>query len=103
MTEMAQPHDLFLSYHSPLSHEPGALRSCMTARLLKQAGFPPTVMTSAGDDRALVEAIRQLHHDKSLRQKMGASGKHWFVIHISFDQACSLIKKVMDHNDIPQT
>ena len=39
-------HVLFLTYHLPLSNEPGAFRPWMEARLLKRVGFDVTVITS---------------------------------------------------------
>lgn len=46
MPEEPKPRVLFLSYHLPLGHEPGAFRPWMEARLLAQAGFRVTVVTS---------------------------------------------------------
>jgi hypothetical protein len=43
---MRRPHILFLTYHLPLNHEPGAFRPWMEARLLARAGFQVTVVTS---------------------------------------------------------
>jgi glycosyltransferase involved in cell wall biosynthesis len=39
-------HALFLTYHFPLSGEPGAFRPFMEARLMKMAGYDVTVITS---------------------------------------------------------
>jgi len=44
--EVFMKHVLFLTYHLPLSNEPGAFRPWMEARLLKRAGFSVTVITS---------------------------------------------------------
>jgi len=44
--ENLMKHVLFLTYHLPLSNEPGAFRPWMEARLLKRAGFNVTVITS---------------------------------------------------------
>ena len=41
-----KPHVLFLTYHLPMGSEPGAFRPWMEARLLAQAGFRVTVITS---------------------------------------------------------
>lgn len=71
-----------------------------TVRLLEVSGGG--IALPSGDDRAVAEAIKQLYHDESLRQRMGASGRRWFETHISVDQARSLMKKVMDNNDITQ-
>ena len=39
-------HVLFITFHLPLSHEPGAFRPWMEALLLQNAGFKVTVVTS---------------------------------------------------------
>jgi hypothetical protein len=67
VTEIFKPHVLFLTFHLPLGHEPGAFRPGMEARLLAQAGFRVTVITSGvhymtGEDirprRAAMAAVK---------------------------------------------
>lgn len=64
-----------------------------TVKLLEDSGGG--IAVTSGDDRALAQAIRQLHDDEELRCKMGTSARKWFSQHICVDKACSTIKKVM--------
>ncbi len=64
-----------------------------TEELLESTGAGITV--KPGDDRALAYAIRRLYSDVSLRKRMGTSSKCWFDQHISVDNACLVIKKIM--------
>lgn len=47
MSNTPEPHVLFITYHLPTDEEPGAMRPWVEARLLRDAGYRVTVVTSA--------------------------------------------------------
>ncbi len=65
-----------------------------TVELLRASGGGISVEPE--DDLALAETIRKLWGDKSLRLKMGSSGRAWFETNIDIRACCLIMKKAME-------